>query len=75
MPVVTEVLDYENFDMVEQYSDIVQIGTRNMQNFSIVHQAFVREEIRVPRIWTPMPRERRHLPLHFITPEPTLNSL
>ena len=41
MPVVTEVLDYENFDLVEQYSDIVQIGTRNMQNFSLLRRAGV----------------------------------
>ncbi len=39
MPVVTEVLDYENFDMVEEYADIVQIGTRNMQNFSLLRRA------------------------------------
>ena len=39
MPVVTEVVDYENFDAVEEYSDIVQIGTRNMQNFSLLRRA------------------------------------
>ncbi len=39
MPVVTEVMDYENFDMVEQYADIIQIGTRNMQNFSLLRRA------------------------------------
>ncbi len=39
MPVVTEVLDYENFDLVEQYADMVQIGTRNMQNFSLLRRA------------------------------------
>lgn len=39
MPIVTEVLDYENFDLVEEYTDIVQIGTRNMQNFSLLKRA------------------------------------
>lgn len=39
MPVVTEVLDVENFDLVESYADIVQIGTRNMQNFSLLRRA------------------------------------
>ncbi len=39
MPVVTEVLDYENFDMVEEYADVIQIGTRNMQNFSLLRRA------------------------------------
>ncbi len=37
--VVTEVMDYETFDMVEHYADIVQIGTRNMQNFSLLKRA------------------------------------
>lgn len=39
LPVVTEVLDVENFDIVEEYADVVQIGTRNMQNFSLLRRA------------------------------------
>ena len=39
MPVATEVMDYETFDLVEEYSDIIQIGTRNMQNFSLLRRA------------------------------------
>jgi 3-deoxy-7-phosphoheptulonate synthase len=39
MPVVTEVMDYENFDLVEEYADIIQIGARNMQNFSLLRRA------------------------------------
>ena len=39
LPVVTEVMDIDNFDMVEQYADVVQIGTRNMQNFSLLKRA------------------------------------
>ena len=39
LPVVTEVMDVENFDMVEAYADVVQIGTRNMQNFSLLRRA------------------------------------
>lgn len=39
MPIVTEVMDLEYFDMVEAYADIVQIGTRNMQNFSLLRRA------------------------------------
>jgi len=39
LPVVTEVLDVENFDVVEEYADVVQIGTRNMQNFSLLRRA------------------------------------
>jgi 3-deoxy-7-phosphoheptulonate synthase len=39
MPVVTEVIDYETFGLVEQYADMIQIGTRNMQNFSLLRRA------------------------------------
>ena len=39
MPVVTEVMDVENFDLVEAYADAVQIGTRNMQNYSLLKRA------------------------------------
>jgi 3-deoxy-7-phosphoheptulonate synthase len=33
------VIDSETFDEVEAYSDIIQIGTRNMQNFSLLKRA------------------------------------
>ncbi|MFZ2039113.1 MAG: 3-deoxy-7-phosphoheptulonate synthase [Desulfobacterales bacterium] len=39
LPVVTEVMDDETFDLVEEYADIIQIGTRNMQNFSLLRRA------------------------------------
>ncbi|MHC1744063.1 MAG: 3-deoxy-7-phosphoheptulonate synthase [Syntrophobacteraceae bacterium] len=39
MPVVTEAMDHEVFDLVEEYADMVQIGTRNMQNFSLLRRA------------------------------------
>jgi len=39
LPVVTEVMDVENFDLVEAYADGVQIGTRNMQNYSLLKRA------------------------------------
>ena len=39
MPVVTEVMDVEHFDAVEAYADVIQIGTRNMQNFSLLRRA------------------------------------
>jgi 3-deoxy-7-phosphoheptulonate synthase len=34
--VVTETIDPENCDLVEQYADILQVGARNMQNFSLL---------------------------------------
>ncbi|MEZ4524862.1 MAG: 3-deoxy-7-phosphoheptulonate synthase [Desulfobacterales bacterium] len=39
LPVITEVMDMETFDAVEEYADIIQIGTRNMQNFSLLRRA------------------------------------
>jgi 3-deoxy-7-phosphoheptulonate synthase len=39
MPVVTEAMDTESFDLVESYADVVQIGARNMQNFSLLRRA------------------------------------
>jgi len=39
MPIITEVMDSETFEAVEQYADIIQIGTRNMQNFSLLKRA------------------------------------
>lgn len=39
IPVVSEAVDPENFDLVEQYVDLIQIGARNMQNFSLLKRA------------------------------------
>jgi 3-deoxy-7-phosphoheptulonate synthase len=39
MPVVTEVMDTATVDLVAAYTDIIQIGTRNMQNFSLLRRA------------------------------------
>jgi 3-deoxy-7-phosphoheptulonate synthase len=36
LPVVTEVLDVKDIDDVAEYADMVQIGTRNMQNFGLL---------------------------------------
>ncbi len=39
LPVVTEAMDHEVYDLVEEYADVVQIGARNMQNFSLLRRA------------------------------------
>jgi len=39
LPVVTEALDPEGVDLVEKYADMIQIGARNMQNFSLLKRA------------------------------------
>jgi len=36
MAIVTEAMDQETLDLVERYADIIQIGARNMQNFSLL---------------------------------------
>ena len=36
MRIVTEVLDTETLDLVESYADVLQVGARNMQNFSLL---------------------------------------
>ncbi len=36
MPVVTEVMDVRRVDLVADYADMLQIGARNMQNFSLL---------------------------------------
>jgi 3-deoxy-7-phosphoheptulonate synthase len=37
--VVTEAIDNESLDLVENYADVIQIGARNMQNFSLLKRA------------------------------------
>lgn len=39
IPVVSEAMDTENFDLVEEYVDLIQIGARNMQNYSLLKRA------------------------------------
>ena len=36
--IVTELMDTENADAVEEVADVIQIGTRNMQNFSLLRR-------------------------------------
>lgn len=39
MPVVTELMDIRDMELVERYSDMIQIGARNMQNFNLLKEA------------------------------------
>ena len=39
LKIVTEAIDNESLDLVEEYADIIQIGARNMQNFSLLRRA------------------------------------
>ena len=39
LKIVTEALDVPGVELVEKYGDIIQIGARNMQNFSLLRRA------------------------------------
>ena len=36
LKIVTEAIDIESVDLVEKYGDVIQVGARNMQNFSLL---------------------------------------
>jgi 3-deoxy-7-phosphoheptulonate synthase len=38
LPVITEVKDAETLPLVAEYADVLQIGARNMQNFSLLER-------------------------------------
>jgi len=37
--IITEAIDNESLALVEEYADVIQIGARNMQNFSLLKRA------------------------------------
>jgi 3-deoxy-7-phosphoheptulonate synthase len=39
LKIVTEAMDEAGLDLVERYADVIQIGARNMQNFSLLRRA------------------------------------
>ena len=39
LKIVTEALEAPHVDQIEQYGDVIQIGARNMQNFSLLRRA------------------------------------
>ncbi len=39
LKIVTEAIDEAALDLCEKYADVIQIGTRNMQNFSLLKRA------------------------------------
>jgi 3-deoxy-7-phosphoheptulonate synthase len=38
LPIVTEIMNPREIDLVVQYADILQVGARNMQNFSLLKE-------------------------------------
>ena len=39
MPIVTDVLDVRDMELVARYADVLQIGARNMQHFPLLQEA------------------------------------
>lgn len=39
LPIVSEAVDVESFDLVEEHVDLIQIGARNMQNYALLKRA------------------------------------
>jgi 3-deoxy-7-phosphoheptulonate synthase len=37
--IITEAMDHDTLELVAEYTDIIQIGARNMQNFTLLRQA------------------------------------
>ena len=37
--IVTEAIDQDALELVDQYADVIQIGARNMQNYSLLKAA------------------------------------
>jgi len=38
LPIVTEIMDVEHIDLFEEMVDVIQVGARNMQNFTLLKQ-------------------------------------
>ena len=38
IPVITEVLDIQNIEVIARHADILQVGARNMQNFALLKE-------------------------------------
>src|SRR5271169_4031904 len=39
LEIITEAIDHESLDLVAEFADVIQIGARNMQNFSLLKRA------------------------------------
>ena len=38
LPIITEVMDARHIEMVQSYADILQVGSRNMQNYTLLKE-------------------------------------
>ncbi len=44
LKVITEVMDIRDIDLIEKYSDILQVGARNIQNFNLLKEVGLRKK-------------------------------
>lgn len=53
LPIVTEVMSIDQVDLVAEYADVLQIGTRNMHNFNLLVAAgHTRKPVLLKRGWS-----------------------
>ena len=38
LPIITEIMDTKHLELIEKYADCLQVGARNMQNFSLLKE-------------------------------------
>jgi 3-deoxy-7-phosphoheptulonate synthase len=38
LPIITEIMDTKHLELIERYADCLQVGARNMQNFSLLKE-------------------------------------
>ena len=38
LPIITEIMDTKDLEVIEKYADCLQVGARNMQNFSLLKE-------------------------------------
>src|SRR3989338_8610815 len=38
LPIITEILDVRDVELIERFTDIFQVGTRNMQNYALLKE-------------------------------------
>lgn len=49
MRIITEAIDHESLELVDEYADMIQIGARNMQNFSLKRAGRARKPVLLKR--------------------------
>ena len=64
LPIVTEVMSEADVEIVEEYADVMQVGARNMQNFSLLRKlACVSKPVLLKRGPSATVKELSHLPV------------